>query len=836
MLFTSWRNETTDLLRNYYSYQEHYLQVKNVIDEQMKLYAMCSDDLNEIQDQLNNMAEDDDNYDLVAPGTQNIELQDELEGTQDLHPDFNENYDLSGDLGIPSTASTTEQLILHEEQDDVYRGMVQKLNKEQKEFFYHVLHLIKTSANPFYCFHSGGAGVGKSHLTKCLYQAALKYYNTRAGDNFHLVKILMLAPTGKAAYNIKGNTIHSALAIPACQSLKNYKHLDSSRLNTLRCELGGLKLIFLDEISMVGSAMFNVQINNRLKDIKGSKQDFGGVSIVAIGDLLQLEPVMDKYIFKNPENSEYAVLAPNKWQDNFNMFELKEIMRQKESKIFAEILNRLREGKHTNEDIMKLKERLIVENSIDDPMDVPHLFIQNQKVNEFNKRVHNAATGEKFSIKAVDSVIGANSAQLRDRILSQIPDDPRKTKQIAGNLHLSVGERTEIACNVRTDDGMTNGAGNIIKKIQLNHKDKPSGIIWVQFDHPDVGEKIRHENRNLYVQGIESTWTPIKPITTQFGVGRNQTAQVVRKQFPLRPAAAKTIHRSQGDTEQKIVVNFSTRRAVPHIHYVGLSRVTTIEGLYITDLCEEKIAVNPHVIAEMKLLRNKRKLKLSVIPIYKTNQVTFKICNLNARSLHKHIDDVRHDLNFTNTDINIFSETRCRTSDNDITYDIDGYSLFRNDSQSLTSRPFGGMAVFSRVEFLPGYPCCRNVNGIEITIMKVMILPHVTIVGIYRSPKIPLQHLLEALSQLLISLNSHFNIFMGDFNINWFDEIIRRPLYNFFINDNNYRQLVSSFTTDNQTLIDHIYTNLPESQASSHILETYFSDHKAVCALTNCFQ
>jgi hypothetical protein len=46
------------------------------------------------------------------------------------------------------------------------------------------------------------------HLTKCLYQAALKYYNTRAGDDFHQVKILMLAPTGKAAYNIKGNTIH----------------------------------------------------------------------------------------------------------------------------------------------------------------------------------------------------------------------------------------------------------------------------------------------------------------------------------------------------------------------------------------------------------------------------------------------------------------------------------------------------------------------------------------------------------------------------------------------------------------------------------------------------
>ena len=146
------------------------------------------------------------------------------------------------------------------------------------------------------------------------------------------------------------------------------------------------------------------------------------------------------------------------------------------------------------------------------------------------------------------------------------------------------------------------------------------------------------------------------------------------------------------------------------------------------------------------------------------------------------------------------------------------------------------MAVFSRVEFLPGYPCCCNVNGIEITILKVMILPHVTIVGIYRSPKIPMQCLLEALPQLLIGLSSQFNIFIGDFNINWFDEINRRPLYNFFINDNNYRQLVSNVTTDNQTLIDHIYTNLPESQSSSHILETYFSDHKAMCALVNCFQ
>ena len=86
-----------------------------------------------------------------------------MAGTQELHPEFNENYDLSGDLGVPSTASNTEQLILHEELDDVYRGMVQKLNNEQKEFFYHVVHLVKSSDNPFY-FSSVGEVELASHI------------------------------------------------------------------------------------------------------------------------------------------------------------------------------------------------------------------------------------------------------------------------------------------------------------------------------------------------------------------------------------------------------------------------------------------------------------------------------------------------------------------------------------------------------------------------------------------------------------------------------------------------------------------------------------------------
>ena len=95
------------------------------------------------------------------------------------------------------------------------------------------------------------------------------------------------------------------------------------------------------------TACFTIQLNNRLKDLKGSKEDFGGVSIIALGDLFQLKPVMGSFIFTDVQcSNSYNILAPNLRKRYFKMFELDEIMRQRESKMFAEVLNRLREGRH----------------------------------------------------------------------------------------------------------------------------------------------------------------------------------------------------------------------------------------------------------------------------------------------------------------------------------------------------------------------------------------------------------------------------------------------------------------------------------------------------------
>lgn len=212
--------------------------------------------------------------------------------------------------------------------------------------------------------------------------------------------------------------------------------------------------------------------------------------------------------------------------------------------------------------------------------------------------------------------------------------------------------------------------------------------------------------------------------------------------------------------------------------------------------------------------------------------MAFKICFLNCRSLHKHIEDIRNDFNYSSSHINIFVESRFSNFENDIIYHIDGYSLFRNDNESINNRrPYGGTAIYSKVDFVQGYPQCLNSNGIEITVTKVAILPDITIISIYRSPKVPMRQMCAALSNVLMLYNSSFNIFIGDFNVDWFDDKQKISLYNLFVREHNYRQIVSCYTTDNKTAIDHIYTNLPLSEIDFQILETYFTDHKSICAL-----
>ena len=87
-----------------------------------------------------------------------------------------------------------------------------------------------------------------------------------------------------------------------------------------------------------------------------------------------------------------------------------------------------------------------------------------------------------------------------------------------------------------------------------------------------------------------------------------------------------------------------------------------------------------------------------------------------------------------------------------------------------------------------------------------------------------------ALTELLNLISPHNNIILGDFNINWLVETERRPLYNMLVRDKHYKQLISTYTTDNKTLIDHIFTNITHLDIQAGVLKTCFTDHKAVWA------
>ena len=108
--------------------------------------------------------------------------------------------------------------------------------------------------------------------------------------------------------------------------------------------------------------------------------------------------------------------------------------------------------------------------------------------------------------------------------------------------------------------------------------------------------------------------------------------------------------------------------------------------------------------------------------------------------------------------------------------------------------------------------------------------PDLTIIALYRSPQVAIPRLLSALRTIFGQHSSSQNVIIGDFNINWALESTRQSLYNLMISEKNYRQLISGFTTDSRTLIDHLYTNLIKEKVYAGTLETYFSDHKAIWA------
>ena len=823
MLYTSWRDETVDLIGTATSYKSRYFEIKDIVDGVHCQYEPCGDELDEA---VENMGRENDLqhvWDEVAPLTED---QDAIDEDLQMDNDAAEPYDIGQDLGLPARVMADSIQTITVMPDDEYRRQMRTLNRKQSEFVMDVLHHAKTSDEPICRFLSGGAGVGKTHVTTLLYQSLYRYLNKRPGVDPDKPCILLMAPTGKAAYLIRGNTLHSALKIPVNQKLQ-YKSLDTDSLNTLRTQMMGVKYIFIDEVSMVGSGMLTF-VHKRLQEIMGSARDFGGISVIFVGDLFQLKPVCDAFIFKN-NCAGYAPLATNLWQQNAKMFELTTVMRQENGGQFAQLLNRMREGNLSESDNDLLATRLIKADSdeYDRVKGSLHLYLQNERVDCHNLQTYLKVQTEKYDIKAIDCVVESVSADVRRALLGRIPSDPRKTMQLQHELHIALGLKYEIVLNINTADGLTNGASCTVKCVQVPVDKKARGIIWVQFEDDDIGRNTRALSRNRYKRGINPSWTPIVPEMRKFTVGRNN--EVARTQFPLRAASAKTVHRSQGDTVSEIVVDF-TGRTQTGIHYVAMSRVREFDKLYLLNYDPRKVKASEEVKLEMGRLRQ-QSCPSTLRNLYDVN-APLKIAYINAQSLHRHKMDVEHDFNLSNADVLLCSETRFQESDARYITEILGMHSFRNDAEKMSiQRPVYGIAVYYKSEdLMEQAPVIANMSAVEILVctIKRKSRSSIKVMAVYKPPAVPLQCLLNSLYSA-VRKNCEGDvqlIIMGDFNIDIYGSTSDYEQLERFMSDLGLKQHISEMTTDMRTAIDHIYSNL--ENITCGVSETYYSYHKSV--------
>ena len=343
MLYIPWKKET-DILRNCAMYEEVFKSRYTEILIKLSVYEPMSSILELALEEYDK--EDSNDTFLATLAPEHEDENNNLKTSREFA--FHEPDNTSGEhlidigpvLGITPVCRNNDdiELIPNIMNDDEYFALLYKLNRKQQEFHTHIMQQCYQNSEQVLCALHGGAGTGKSTVIRAIHQGLYHLLNKVPGEDYSIQHILLLAPTGKAAYNIHGVTIHRAFIIPANQKLE-YKALTWDHLNTAHNRFNQIKWILLDEFSMVGNNMLRF-IHLRLQEIKGNHLPFGGINIICVGDLFQLQPVMQQYIFIDISNS-YGPLATNLWKEHFTLFELTEIMRQKEDRIFAELLNRL---------------------------------------------------------------------------------------------------------------------------------------------------------------------------------------------------------------------------------------------------------------------------------------------------------------------------------------------------------------------------------------------------------------------------------------------------------------------------------------------------------------
>ncbi|MDF1497233.1 MAG: DEAD/DEAH box helicase [Patescibacteria group bacterium] len=417
------------------------------------------------------------------------------------------------------------------------------MNLERTPEFDGALHKIRDGKA--FVFITGRAGTGKSTL--------LRYFVDQCKK-----RSPVLAPTGVAALNVGGETIHRFFKIPPSVDLATARMEAESRKKPEIYRK--IETIIIDEISMVRADLFDA-MDLFLQIIRQDKRPFGGVRIIGIGDLYQLPPVVTSYDrgefdqkYQTPYFFSSLAYKNLHAMNEVDHAELSKIYRQNDED-FIELLNAIRNRDVTPAQLSKINSRII---NGEPPEDSILLTPTNEAADFINQRKLGEIQSDFF-------------------IFEGVVDGKFKEKDTPTDVHLVLKVGARVMCVANDLKGQyVNGSLGFVVDIT----DGESPCVTVQLD--DVVEPVKIE---VYKWNIHrSKYNKRTQELTQEEIGSF-------KQIPLRLAWAVTIHKSQGKTFNKVTLDLGRGAFAAGQIYVALSRCRDFEGLSL---------IKPVTISQLK--------------------------------------------------------------------------------------------------------------------------------------------------------------------------------------------------------------------------------------------
>jgi ATP-dependent DNA helicase PIF1 len=415
--------------------------------------------------------------------------------------------------------------------------------------FKHVLDRLESGGASM--FITGRAGTGKSTLLQIFRKTTKK-------------NVVVLAPTGVAALNVGGQTIHSFFGFPGRMITPDVADRQVYQKHLIRM-YKGMDVLVIDEISMVRADLLD-GIDIFLRRNRDASQPFGGVQVVFFGDLFQLPPVVKRdpvemQRFTEYYTSPYFFAAHAMQKMDLELYELEQVFRQ-ESRYFLRLLEAIRMGEMDEDDLNDLNLRH--DPHFEKTEGYITLAARNATVEEINKRAMAELPGHEMLYTA--HVKGSFDP-------TQYP--------IEDILSLREGAQVMFVKN-DPERNFVNGTIGTIAELKID-------TVIVQIEDGKGGYKDIETGR--------MDWNHIKYTADATEKISAETVGTF-SQIPLKPAWAVTIHKSQGKTFDKVIIDLSGGAFEHGQLYVALSRCRTIEGVVLRKPVEYRDIITDERIVE----------------------------------------------------------------------------------------------------------------------------------------------------------------------------------------------------------------------------------------------